>query len=136
MSYNYIYREENIEHMAARAISDGIWFAEAYARGGPVPHGLVRRALPATLSRFERGDVFDCRDDDCLASLGPALANAANSLRQGYGSRSMRVCTADDWLADPDLEVIRDLIENWKRFSGLRQQVRVRLAAQKLMSEG
>jgi hypothetical protein len=136
MSYNYIRREENIEHMAARGISDGIWFAQVYAQSGPVPHGLARRALPATLSRFERGDVFDCRDDDCLASLGPALANAANSLRQGYGSRSMRVCTADDWLADPDLEVIRDLIENWKRFSGLRQQVRVRLAAQKLMSEG
>ncbi len=136
MSYSYIYREENIEHMAARAISDGIWFAEAYARGGPVPQGAAHRSLPAMLSRLESGEAFDRRDDFCLASLGPALANAANSIREGYGSRAMNVCTESDWLTDPNLETIRVLIENWKRFSGLRQQVRARLAVQKLMSEG
>jgi hypothetical protein len=136
MSYNYIYREENIEHMAARAISDGIWFAEAYARGGPVPQGAAHRSLPAMLSRLESGEAFDRRDDFCLASLGPALAKAANIIRQGYGSHAMNVCTAGDWLSDQDLELIRDLIENWKRFSCLRQQVRARLAAQKLISEG
>jgi hypothetical protein len=135
MTYCYIRREEDLEHMAARAINGGIWFAQSYVRCGLLPSGEAHRAHLATLDRLERGEVFDTRDDTCVAMLGQTLADAANFHRPGYGSYAMRECTMENLVFDPKLEELRVLIEGWKSFSHVRQQVRIRQAALRIAGE-
>ncbi len=135
MSYSYIRREEDLEHMAARAIGEGSWFAQSYRRCRLVPSLGTRRDQFATLGRFDCGEVFDVRDDACLAALGQTLSDAADCHRSDYGLYAMRECTIKDCLLDPKLEELRVLIECWKRFSVVRQQVRRRQAALRIVGE-
>tara|TARA_R100000935_G_C2841443_1_gene171309 strand:- start:11009 stop:11422 length:414 start_codon:yes stop_codon:yes gene_type:complete len=135
MTYSYIRHEEDLEHMASRAIGGGVWFAQSYVRCGLVPSSGDQRAQHVTLGRFERGEVFDTRDDACLAALGQALADAADFYSLGYGSYAMRECTIEDLVLNPMLEELRVLIECWKSFSHVRQQVRTRQAALRITAE-
>ncbi len=81
------------------------------------------------------GDVFDTRDDDCIAAMGDALVAAANAISPGYGSRVLNVCTYEDMLFDEQLEHLRWLILRWESFSLVRRQVRGRLAAKRLLAD-
>jgi hypothetical protein len=135
MTYCYIRREEDLEHMAARAIGEGVWFAQSYERCGLVPSGGADSAHLATLGRLERGEVFDTRDDACLKALGQTLADAADFHRPGYGRYAMRECTIEDLVLDPKLEELRVIIEGWKSFSHVRQQVRIRQAALRITGQ-
>ncbi len=131
---SYIRRVETLEHMAARAISEGADFARNYARTGPRLTSHHRRTLPQTLARLECGDILDARDDDCIAAMGSALVAAANERSPGYGNRVLNVCTHDDFLIDDALEHLRWMILRWQSFCHVRQQVRGRLAARRLIT--
>ncbi len=134
MSYTYIRRTESLETMAARAIGEGAAFAEHYALSGPIPANFFRRVFPQTLTRMEGGDVFDPRDDGCIKALGDALVAAANDLCPGYGNRVLDVCTHKDFLFNERLEELRWLILRWESFSLVRNQVRARMAARRVLS--
>ncbi len=134
MSYTYIRRTESLEIMAARAIGEGAAFGENYARYGRALATSYRRELPQTLTRLECGDVFDVRDDDCIRAMGDALVVTANALCPGYGNRVLDVCTHDDFLIDSRLEELRWMILRWESFSQVRNQVRARMAARRVLS--
>ncbi len=135
MSYTYIRREEALEHMAARAISEGAKFADLYARFGPVLKSYHRRSLPHTLNRLACGEVFDVQDDECVSAMGEALIAAANDVLPGYGNRVLHECTHDDLLSSKTLEDLRGLILRWQSFALVRGQVRARLAARRVLAE-
>ena len=134
MSYTYIRRTESLEIMAARAISEGAAFGDNYARYRGALATSYRRVLPQTLTRLECGDVFDERDDGCIRAMGDALVVAANALSPGYGNRVLDVCTHDDFLIDSRLEELRWMILRWESFSLVRNQVRARMAARRVLS--
>tara|TARA_R110000850_G_scaffold81352_3_gene174841 strand:- start:2528 stop:2944 length:417 start_codon:yes stop_codon:yes gene_type:complete len=131
---SYIRREESLETLAARAISEGVQFGEYYARFGPDLAGYHRRTLPHTLSRLACGEPLDERDDDCIAAMGDALVCQANGLCPGYGNRVLNVCTHEDFLILKELEDLRWFILRWQSFNLVRGQVRARLAARRLLS--
>jgi hypothetical protein len=133
MSYTYIRRTESLEIMAARAIGEGAAFGENYARFGPVLANSYRRMLSQTLTRLEGGDVFDERDDGCIKAMGDALVVSANALCPGYGNRVLDVCTHDDFLTDRRLEELRWMILRWDSFRLVRNQVRARMAARRVL---
>lgn len=130
----YIRRIESLEIMAARAIGEGSNFGENYARIGPRITSHHRRTLLQTLERLACGEVYDQRDDDCIAAMGDALVDAANKRSPGYGNRVLNICTHEDMLFDKKLEELRWMILRWESFSMLRRQVRGRLAARRLLS--
>ena len=132
---SYIRREESLETMAARAIGEGSDFGENYAHSGPRLTGHHRSTLPHTLARLACGEVFDERDDDCIAALGDTIVSAANERSPGYGNRVLNICTHDDFLFDDKLEELRWLILRWDSFSRVRRQVRARLAARRLLAD-
>ncbi len=132
---SYIRREESLETMVARAIGEGCNFADSFARSGLSLEGYHHRKLPETLARLDCGDVFDTRDDDCITAMGDALLAAANAISPGYGSRVLNICTYEDLLFDEQLEHLRWLILRWRSFSLVRQQVRGRLAAKRLLAD-
>tara|TARA_R110000850_G_scaffold21488_3_gene63342 strand:- start:13749 stop:14171 length:423 start_codon:yes stop_codon:yes gene_type:complete len=134
MTYTYIKRTESLEAMAARAIGEGAVFAENYALSGPIPANLYRRVLPQTLSRLECGDVFDERDDGCIKAMGDVLVDTANALCPGYGNRVLNICTHDDFLIDKNLEELRWMILRWQSFCLVRNQVRARMAARRVLN--
>ena len=133
---SYIRRLESLENMAARAIGEGNSFAESFAAFTSQLTGHHRRSLPKTLDRLTCGEVFDQRDDDCIAAMGAVLVNAANARSPGYGDRVINVCTYEDILFDNDLVELRRLILQWQSFSSARRQVRARLAARRLLCVG
>jgi hypothetical protein len=132
---SYIRREESLESMAARAISEGLSFGENYACFGPELRAHHKRLLPDTLARLECGEVFDDRDDECVNEMGAALVHAANTLQPGYGNRVLNVCTHEDFLISSELEDLRWFILSWQSFKLVRCQVRARLAARRLLAE-
>ncbi len=131
---SYIRREETLEIMVARAIEEGRSFGDAYAHFGPRLTSHHRRTLSQTLARLECGEVFDERDNDCIAAMGDALIAAANERFPGYGNRVLNVCTHDDFLFDKKLKQLRWLILRWDSCSRVRRQVRARLAARRVLS--
>jgi hypothetical protein len=131
---SYIRREESLEMLAARAITEGMQFGEHYARVGPNLKAYHQRLLPHTLSRLACGEPFDERDDDCIAAMGDALVCQANGLCPGYGNRVLNVCTHDDFLILKELEDLRWFILRWQSFNLVRGQVRARFAARRLLS--
>lgn len=134
MGYSYIRREESLEVMAARAVGEGADFARAYGEKGPAVTGVARLSVPRTLGRLEGGEVLDVRDDACLDAIGRTLVAAANRRRPRYGDHALRTCTHEDCILDPRLDELRDLLERWKSFRLVRNQLRARLAAQRLLA--
>ena len=132
---SYIQRKESLEEIAAKAISEGITFADHYDRLGPALTGLHRRSLPQTLLRLKAGDVLDERDDECIAAMGDALVQAANKLSSGYGNRILNVCTNDDVLFCKELEDLRWFILRWDSFRFVRRQLQARMMARRLLSD-
>lgn len=99
-----------------------------------LPANAYRRVFPQTLTRLECGDVFDPRDDGCIKAMGDALVASANALCPGYGNRVLDVCTHDDFLFNERLEELRWMILRWESFSLVRNQVRARMAARRVLS--
>ncbi len=133
MTYQYRFREHTLEELAACVISSAAAFAESCVRHGPIPQGPERRSFARMVDRLEGGDVLDERDDACIAAVGQALVDAANSHCPGYGNRVLNIDTNEDVLVDRELERLRDRILAWDGFRFQRNRLRARIEARQLL---
>lgn len=135
MSYTYIRREETLEQLVARALSQAECFVELYARSGPLPTGLVRHRVPRMLSRLSGRALFEEDDERCFEAVGQAMVDEANTISPGYGNRIRDGEADEDWIFNRRLRDLRDMICGWQSLGLVRAQVRHRLAAREMLRD-
>lgn len=111
------------ERAALRAIRYARHFVTEWREASVEIPELKLRQIAATLERLEDGVLFDFQDVSVLEILEKAIVRHVNDIREGYGSRAIRLDVSGDDILCPTLRGGRCLIEQWKCFKHARQHV-------------
>lgn len=111
------------ERSALRAIRFARYFVTEWREASVEVSELKLRQIAPTLERLEDGVLFDFQDVSVLEILEKAIVRHVNDIREGYGTRAIRLDVSGDDIFCPTLREGRHLIQQWKSFKHARQHV-------------
>lgn len=127
-----ISRQSKIEEIALQAIRAGRTFADAFQQ---VELERDSAHLQGLLGRLVQGDVFDRGDAQVLHEVRALLVARLNAANPGYGELVFAGSSDDTPSADPEIEQVRRVAEQYKQFCFLRQDLFDRIAAERAVSK-